>query len=1148
MKQTENKMKKHLDHFLSIAFISMLVVILFVVVLPNKKSQAVNATQGVVSINDLEFYEEQGNTRLDPKVLEASKTYVVKTKIKNESTKNLTDVQIEAGVSDSLNLQPVKTKYIETFNAGDESQIEFEFSVKGSAKAGNENITITVSGLDGTTPIMPVSASFSYAIKQKDAPFLTLGPKSNYVAIRPSTNPTLTVLVSNSGNADAKNIHLTCDSGFGIGTGITKDYTSEYIKVDSVSKGSPNVEIQVKVKIGSNVANGLHELVFSATYEDADGNIFKTESMTMYLEYTKPATSEATDDGLPYEPVKGYSFEEVIKPGKTTHVKTMITNYNNAAVGESQFDSFVFESSDERIVISNLTLTDFSTKTLYYPNSNYSSNGFRNSYTGYGTYVLEFDVTCADTLEKGKYKVTFCGVTLYDQNGYTPSTINQGDIVKPTKYSLIEFTVANDSEAKSATVGIDKITYDKKNMMPASSNQFAVTIKNTGTTDISELYLVAELGESLTPDYEMKKLRVGALSAGSTTTFKVPFTVKSSAVSGNTEVTFKLSGVDKYGRSVEEISETLYVRIGTAEVVTDGPSLSLATKQNYKLLVPSTEDSVVIRITNNGSRIAKNIKLVCDNGLGVSSGLTKSYTSSYIAVEDIPAGKTVKVEVPFLVGAGFAKGIHELEFSVTYLDEDKHEYKSDTMTMYVEHYKTGEVAEADGITYLHLSGVSQSPSSPVAGDKVTVSFTIHNKGTEKVTNLQFYGTNLSAAGFQPVSGEPYQNEGSLEAGESKKVTMSFRAGEDIPKGVNALTIGYDFFDSANKAQTLTTTIFVLNVINHKFDVIDVGRPKIIVSDYSTEPEIIRAGDTFDFTYTLKNTHTGKEARNIKITLSQAEGVLAPAQGTNIFYIDKLDPSQEVELSLPLKSRSDTVTGDYPVVLKLEYEYDDMSEIDKEHGGVSEENTLKIRVIENYRPVIENIYIDAYQGIIVGQPVDLNFEFYNMGKSTLGNVYITIEGDFALANNSAMSYVGAVQGYGQEYLSPQIVPLVGGESHGTVTIHFEDSNGDEQTKSSDFQAWVEDPMGGGDFGGDWNMNFGNISGGYYNGDWGGDFPFEEGEFGMEGDSVDEGFFESIPWWGWVIAGVVLVGGVVVVVIVVKKHKKKKESDEEDNEDI
>lgn len=872
----------------------------------------------------------------------------------------------------------------------------------------------------------------------------------------------------------------------------------------------------------------------------------------------KGKADTASGGAMAIAPVKGYSFDEKIAPGKTTHVRTVVTGLDITVTDvEGSFEGFSLESSDDRIVLSGLAVyfLNNNSKTIVYPNNDTAKS--YNSFYLYGDkYVIEFDVTCADNIDPKSYTVLFCGHTLYSEgtmcNGLKSNETYKGKIINSIKSPLIEYTLTSTDAAKSAKVAINTITYDKNKTAPSDSNSFSIKISNIGKIDISELYIDTTLSPSLDPDYEMKRLRVGSLKAGATTTFKIPFTVKADATKGTETIKFEVSGTDKYGKPVEEVEESIYVTIGKGSAVTptNAPVLSLSTKQNYKLLVPSTDDSVIIRITNNGSRVAKNVKLSCTKGFGVGEGLTKSYTTSYILVDDIPAGKTVKVEVPFLVAANFAKGIHELEFSVAYTDEDKTKYESDLMTMYVEHYKTGEIAEVDGLTYLLISGVTQTPNMPQAGERVTVSFNVKNKGTEKVTNLHFYATGLSAAGFQPVTGEPYQDEGSLDAGESKKVTMTFMAGEDIPKGVNSLSIGYDYFDASNKAQQSTTTIYVLNVVNHKFDDIDVGRPKIIVSDYSTEPEILRAGETFDFSYTLKNTHTGKEARNIKITLSQADGVIAPAQGTNIFYIDKLDPTQEVVLSLPLKSRADTVTGDYAVVLKLEYEYDDMSEVDKEHGGVSEENTLKIRVIENYRPVIENIYIDAYQGIVVGQPVDLSFEFYNMGKSTLGNVYITIEGDFALANNSAMSYVGAVQGYGQEYLSPQIVPLVGGEAHGTVTIHFEDSNGDEQTKSSDFQAWVEDPMGGGDFGGDWNMNFGNVSGGYY--DLGGEFPegmdFGEGFPGMEGEGEDEGFFASIPWWVWVIVGVVVVGGTVVIIVVVKKRKAKKEADEEDNEDI
>lgn len=858
--------------------------------------------------------------------------------------------------------------------------------------------------------------------------------------------------------------------------------------------------------------------------------------------------------GSAFKVATGSAFEFLAVPGKTTGVRIYTSGFDKSlSEDKNEFISFGLETSDINIVASDLVMYSGSTY-KYYPDSN---QGDKDNYPYYclsedGNLTIDFNVSCSDLLPLGNHTITLYGITLLDPAGYFRSERNNNTL-RSYKIPLATFILKNTVSPKEAKLYIDSVTYNKSKLVPSGSSEFSVKIKNTGAADASEVYIVAEMGTMLSPDYEMQKLRVGSLKAGETKTYKVPFTVNSDAKKGNDEVTFKVSGINIYGNAIDPISETIYITIGSGsgDTAVDAPLLTISTKQNYKLLQPGTEDSVVVKITNNGTKVAKNVRLICDGGLSVADGLTKNYTTNYIEVSDVEAGKSVSVEVPFNVNSNFAKGIHELSFSLSYDDAQKHSYTSENMTMYVQHYKTAEgMTDTTSHAYIQISGVTQVPSNPIAGGRVSVSFTLTNKGNTRVNNLHLYGSGLSSAGFLPVSGEPYQDAGNLDEGDSKKITMTFMAGDDIPQGVNPLAIGYEFFDNSYAVQSGSTTVYVLGVINHKFDEIDVGRPKIIVSDYSTEPENLRAGETFDFTYTLKNTHTGKEARNIKITLSQAEGVLAPAQGTNIFYIDKLDPTQEVVLSLPMKSRADTVTGDYPVVLKLEYEYDDMSAVDKEHGGVSEENILKIRVVENYRPVIENIFLDAYQGIIVGQPVDLSFEFYNMGKSTLGNVYITIEGDFALANNSAMSYVGAVQGYGQEYLSPQVVPLVGGEAHGTVTIHFEDSNGDEQTKSSDFQAWVEDSMGGGDFGGEWNMNFGNISGGFY-GDFGGGFPegFEFGEqFGMEGEGEEEGFFASIPWWVWVIVSVVVVGGVVVIIVVIKKRKAKKEADEEDNEDI
>ena len=456
--------------------------------------------------------------------------------------------------------------------------------------------------------------------------------------------------------------------------------------------------------------------------------------------------------------------------------------------------------------------------------------------------------------------------------------------------------------------------------------------------------------------------------------------------------------------------------------------------------------------------------------------------------------------------------------------------------MYLEAQpKPEEDKKPDLYNYLDIHNVSQSPSNPEAGSKISVSFEITNNGNGKVKNLRIYGENLSSNGFEPLTNEPYQTVGDLGAGASKKTSMTFKVGENIVSGTNTLTIGYEFIDENGEKKRDSASIYILNVEGKKDEgTKDVGRPKLIISDYSTDNTVLKAGEMFNFSFSVKNTHQTKAAKNIKVTISQAEGIFSPAAGTNIFYIDAIPAGQVSVQNMDLKTRADATTGDYDLMIKLEYEYDDMSDADREKGGVSEENAIKLRATENYRPVIENISLDAWEGCYVGVPVDMNFEFYNMGKSTLGNVYITVEGDFALANNSQMSYVGAIQGYGQEFINPQVVALVEGEATGILTVHFEDSNGDEVTLSQEFTQYVQS-MGGGDY------DDPGYDPGYIDpGEW------DNPDLDPDGGEKEGGFFSKIKPWMWIVGGVVVAAAIAVPIIVhvVKKSKKAKVDEDED----
>ncbi len=856
--------------------------------------------------------------------------------------------------------------------------------------------------------------------------------------------------------------------------------------------------------------------------------VFGTTSAKAANHYLKPAQSNG-------------AFDVRIEPGELRHIVIPVKadQYMNVK-------SLSAESDNTGIFIMNVTIKD----PVYTEQDN--SNGIEiNSGR---VYNLEFDIQASDSIKIGYNKISIYGNIEYYDDGY--QVLNDEKLLSLTSYTA--------TELKPIEIVIDKATYDEKLVYPGSSFTMKLKVKNVGERQAVNAYLSMNFGASgMVPDYQVEKISVGTLKAGETKTIDVPVKVLKTAEPGFYSISASISCKDNDGTEQGPFTPTMYITVNKAneeQVKTESPVISLSTSDNYIVLQPDSEDTLNVTVKNDGKADAYDVKLSVVSGLDTSIGITKAFTTDSISVGTIKAGESKEVEVPIRVAKNFGAGLYEIQMAAAYKDEKENEKTSSNMTMYV---KGASVIDPEKKTAVSIGNVSQSPESPKAGEKVTVSFDVINDGTADITNVKVAGTGLSSSGFEPVSSEPYKKVGTIKAGTKSRVSMTFKVGKNIAEGFNTLNVTCEYTDASGITNTESAGLYVLNIKNESKT--DEGtqknsKPKLIINRYSTEPIIdpatleeaedpdkmmreLKAGGTFYFRYTLKNTHATKAAKNIKITLEQAEGVFSPTEGSNIFYIDQIAAGETSEQEVILKTRSDVATGDYNVNIKVEYEYDDMSEVDTERGGVTDDNTIKLHAVENYRPEIENIYIEAYDGCYVGQPVDLSFEFYNMGKSTLGNVYVTIEGDFELANNSTKTYVGAVAGYGQEYVNPQIVPLVPGEATGTVVVHFEDSNGDEQIKTAEFSTYV---MGGEDFGDFGDIDWGNMSGNFYGPDFGDNGEFgEDGEFNPDGEEAKK--ILGLPVWLFIVicASVAVIIVVVIIIIVVKKKKNKKllEDDED-----
>ena len=153
-----------------------------------------------------------------------------------------------------------------------------------------------------------------------------------------------------------------------------------------------------------------------------------------------------------------------------------------------------------------------------------------------------------------------------------------------------------------------------------------------------------------------------------------------------------------------------------------------------------------------------------------------------------------------------------------------------------------------------------------------------------------------------------------------------------------------------------------------------------------------------------------------------------------------------------------MTGSYPIDIRMEYEYDGMPVTEANAGGVEVTETKMLLIKENLRVSVENVTVGGWNMPYVNQPTQLSFSVYNMGKSQLNNVYFTVEGDFAVANGSSY-YYGTLQAGYPDYVEMDIMPLAAGDVTGMLTIHMEDSNGDEVTYETEITGYVMEDSGG-----------------------------------------------------------------------------------------
>ncbi len=643
-----------------------------------------------------------------------------------------------------------------------------------------------------------------------------------------------------------------------------------------------------------------------------------------------------------------------------------------------------------------------------------------------------------------------------------------------------------------------------------------VTIKNSGTASANSITLTGELDANFSVSFLNNSNDMGNLYSKASKDAKVRVTVPKDVKAGPYLVKLNVNYQD--AQKVQKTATvSFYIRVAVSDTETERPFIVIRDFNAPTGLIAGNAFDISTVIENTAAVNASNLTIVAT--LDPALSFYNASGSVYHATLDSKAAKDLTFKLTS--NEKTATGSYPVKLAATYYDKDGKEYKSD-YTFYVNVTKKPS-ATGDDIERAYLVATAPNPGGThLPGKDFTVSFTLWNDGVLAAKQIKV--TAVGGDAVVPKSAN-IQQLATLEPGTNKVFTFTFAATsaaktQNYPIG---FTVEYDTGAKDDKDAKImdTFTQYVgANVSNPEEDKKDEETsksiPKIIVSRYKIEPELVQAGSTFDMNIDFQNTHIDKTIKNIRVSWSvigteTVKGnVFTPFDSSNMFYIDSMGPKEVLNKVLTMNCVPDALPKNYIVTFELEYEDEsDTQYTSKVEVGVNVKQVAKFDIGDiNANPTT----------LSVGDMMYINFNIQNTGKVTLNNLKVKLVSD-ALDTNGTEIIYGNFQSGSYDYYDASATAINPGDAQTvTVVATFDTDTGETMEVTKDFEINVMEGMMGGD------MNAG------FPGD---KFPMDPG-MGMPMEQPS--LFTNWIFWVAVGAGVLVIGGVVTF-IVIKVRKKK-----------
>lgn len=348
--------------------------------------------------------------------------------------------------------------------------------------------------------------------------------------------------------------------------------------------------------------------------------------------------------------------------------------------------------------------------------------------------------------------------------------------------------------------------------------------------------------------------------------------------------------------------------------------------------------------------------------------------------------------------------------------------------------------------------------------------------------------------------------------ETVQLDYSFAIRKESYTGYYPITMKIYYSDSSTGEELKTyETSFFVHIVSkptkddyEEFNEHDRTKARLIVDGYTTDPETIVAGESFNLLLTVKNASSSVSASDILLTMESEKvsdsPVFTTESGSSSVAIHSLRAGASAQVSFRMISRPGVDQRSYGLTIKANYDSPEFK---------NAADTMSVDIPVKQIPRLNTGTFEVMpDSISVGEESNVMFGINNTGKVTLYNVMARFEADSIQTTDT---YVGNIKSGETGNVDCMVTGSAPTTDDGKVKviISYEDENGEVSEVEKELTLYVSEPAPDMD---DMDMS------------------------GM--DEMPQEEPGPVQKYGKIILAAVVIVGAVVGITVFQKHRKRK----------